>query len=161
MTMTASLQTAGPADPAASLRAKIYAGLSALLGLITLAVTLGFLTADQGTSVAQIVQGVIGLVGAGGLAVAAAKTNKQVNNGTFDPAPVNSNLGIDNALHSIDAIKQHVDDTVNQAQAKVAEGVAAIQGAAAMIPGGSAVSSAVFSGPVGDLIQAMLDHDGK
>lgn len=79
--------TAGPADPKAGLRAKIYAVLAGLLGLLGVAQTFGVLDAPQSASIAQIITAVIALLGGGGLAVATAKTTTQVKNGTFDPAP--------------------------------------------------------------------------
>lgn len=152
MTMSdqSKIYTLGPTDEKAGFRAKAYAGLSALLGLITLAVTFGLVTAQQGASIAQIVQGAIGLLGAGGLAVAASKTRTQVKDGTFDPVPAAPEA---TAFDALAQIKAQADAAVLDAQGKVAQGVAAIQGAVAMIPGGS--------GPVADLLKAVAALDRK
>lgn len=149
------IQTVGPEDSAATTRAKLYAGLSALLGLLSFAVTLGFVTTDQGASIAQIVQGVMGLLGAGGLAFASAKTNKQVKNGTFDDAPPDP---VGNVFEQLGILKGQVDRTVSDSIDQITNAAAVIQGAVATIPGGSLINAAVMSGPVGDLIQAMTDR---
>lgn len=145
--------TLGPADPKAGWRAKAYAALSAMLGLITLAATFGLIPAIQGAVLTNIVEGVIGLLGAGGLAVAAAKTRQQVGNGTFDRAPEPAPER--NAFDALGQLQTQVNSAVDQAQTKVTEGVAAIQGAASLLPGGSFVADAVLNGPVGDLIKAV------
>lgn len=146
--------TIGPADPQAPLRAKIYAGLSAVVGLVSLAVTLGFVTSDQGAHLTQIAQGIVGLLGAGGLAVASSKTSKQVSNGSFDPAPESP---VQNAFEQLGTIKRAVDDVVDDAQARVAQGVAAIQGATAMIPRGTFGVGTPIPDSVANLIRSVSE----
>jgi len=125
-----------------------------LIGGIGIAITVGALTSDQGASLGQAITGILTLLGAGAPALAAKKTGEQRNDGTFESSPV-----LD-AFEAVAAIKVQVDEVVDASVAKVNEGVSIIQGAAAMIPGGSAVTGAVFAGPVGDLIQAVNDQRG-
>ena len=125
-----------------------------LIGGIGIAITVGALTSDQGASLGQAITGILTLLGAGAPALAATKTGEQRNDGTFESSPV-----LD-AFEAVAAIKVQVDEVVDASVAKVNEGVSIIQGAAAMIPGGAAVSGAVFAGPVGDLIQAVNDQRG-
>ena len=146
--------TAGRADTGAGLRAKLYAVLTVLLGVPAIVQLFGLITADQAVSVTKILAGVLGLVGAGGLGLAASKTNKQVSNGTFDPAPANP---VGDVFASLNQIKQQVDDTVAHTTAQVTAATAAITGAVAMIPGGGLITSAITTGPVGDFVQRMSD----
>lgn len=139
----------------ANTREIIYYVGTLLVGGIGLAVTVGALTADQGANIGQVITGLLTLLGASAPALAAKKTGEQRKDGTFEPTPASPVL---DAFQAVDALKSHVDQVVDQAQAKVAEGVAAIQGAAALIPGGAAATNVVLSGPVGDLIQAVLDR---
>ncbi|MCK0174816.1 hypothetical protein [Mycolicibacterium sp. F2034L] len=139
----------------AKIREIIYYLGTLLVGGVGLAVTLGALTAEQGANIGQILTGLLTLLGAGAPALAAKKTAEQRKDGTFD-APANPVL---DAFESLNAVKARVDEVVDEAQAKVAQATTAIQGAAAMLPGGAAVTSAVLSGPVGDLIQAVTDRE--
>lgn len=79
--------TAGPADPKAPFMAKLYAVLGSLGVLVGAGSTFGLITADQAASINDVSSS----VGTLGLSVvtliAAFRTNKQVKNGTFDPAP--------------------------------------------------------------------------
>lgn len=132
---------------------------SVVTGIVGIAVLFG--AVDQGTAdnLGQALLGLLGLLGAGAPALAAKRVSEQRKDGTFDPAPANPVL---DAFESINAIKNRVDEAVNQSTAKVNEGIAIIQGASAMIPGVGGLTNVVLSGPVGDLIQAMTDHgDGR
>lgn len=84
--------TAGPADPNAPIRAKVYAGISAALGIVGFLATFKVLTADQALSIKDFAESGMNLAGSFGLGFAAVKTTKQTKNGTFDapppPAPV-------------------------------------------------------------------------
>lgn len=150
--------TAGPADPNAPTRVKGYTVLTALLGLIPVLTVFKVLTTDQGVAIGQFVQSGIGLAGAFGFAFVAAKTNKQVKNGTFEPAP---NLPALTVFEQLGAIQAEVDSTVAKVQSQVGSAVSTIQGAAALIPGGSAITGAIMSGPVGDLIGWATDNPPK
>jgi hypothetical protein len=153
--MTAPVTTAGPADPNASTRVKTYTVLTGLLGLIPILTVFKVITTDQGVAVGNAAQALIGLAGAFGFAFVATKTKKQVDNGTFEAAPANP---VNDAFDALNQIKDHVDATVFHAQDQVGQAVQAITGAVSMLPGGAAVSAAVTSGPVGDLIQSISDH---
>lgn len=155
MTAPIYTATAGPADPNASTRAKLYAGLAVITPLLGFLATFNIVTTEQGNAITGFITAAMGLLGVFGFGLAASKTNKQTKDGTFDQAPASPVL---DAFQAINAIKDHVDATVADTQTKVAEGVAAIQGAASLLPGGAAISAAVMSGPVGDLIQAMTDQ---
>lgn len=161
MTEPTRIFTVGPADPNAGLRAKVYAGISALLGIVGLLATFKIVSADQAVSIKDFAESAMNLAGSFGLGFAAIKTNRQVHNGTFEAAPTPPSTPVLDAFQAVDAIKTHVDDVVDQAQAKVTEGVAAIQGAAALLPGGTFVTNAVMAGPVGDLLRAVSAVDGK
>lgn len=156
------IQTAGPADPDAKRRELVnYIGFL-LTGVLGLALIFGAINQGTADHLELLIGGVLGLAGGGNQLRTALKIRQQVNNGTFDPAPA---VSVQDAFHSINAIKTHVDDVVEQVQAKVSEGVSAIQGAASLIPGGTVATTAVLSGPVGDLVQAYADraaaHEGS
>lgn len=157
MTMTQPIYTAtaGPADPNAGARAKLYAGLAVITPLLGFLATFNIVTTEQGNAISAFITAAMGLLGVFGFGLAASKTNKQSKDGTFDAAPVNPAGDVFDALGKI---KQQVDDTVTHATSQVAQATAAIQGAASMIPGGGAFTNSVLSGPVGDLIQAMTDR---
>ncbi|UXE04422.1 holin [Mycobacterium phage Funsized] len=150
--------TAGPVDPNAGLRAKLYSGLALLTPLLSFAASFGIFSSDQANALTGVATAVVGALSAFGFGLAATKTNKQVANGTFDAAPTSPVL---DAFQSINAVKDHVDATVADAQAKVTQGVDAIKSAAALLPGGTAITNAVLAGPVGDLIQDLTDRGGK
>lgn len=141
----------------AKTRETIYYLGTLVVGGVGLAVTVGALTADQGSNIGQIITGLLTLLGAGAPALAAKKTGDQRKDGTFDNP-------VANAFEQIGQIKVHVDATVDEAQARVAEGVAAIQGAAAMLPGGASVVGAVTGAlprEVTDLIKAVTDQQQR
>ncbi|BBY78886.1 hypothetical protein H7I53_17810 [Mycolicibacterium pulveris] len=120
----------------AKTRETIYYLGTIIVGGVGLAVTVGALTADQGSNIGQIVTGLLTLLGAGAPALAARKTGEQRKGGVFDN-PVGT------AFDQLGTIKSQVDVTVEQAQAKVAEAVAVIQGATATLPGAAAITNAV------------------
>lgn len=153
-----TVETQGPADENAGFRAKAYAIATTLIALLGLGVTLFGLSKGVQQGGEQIIQGVLTLIGALPSGVAARNTSKQVKNGTFDKAPTTPVL---DAFQSINAIKTHVDQTVAEAESQVGRAVDAIQGAVAMLPGGTLVTNAVLSGPVGDFVQAMADQGKK
>jgi hypothetical protein len=144
--------TIGPADPNAPARGKFYAALTVLFPLIGALATFGIMSTEQASAITAFATATLGLAGAFGFGVAAKNTNKQVNNGTFNPPPET------NAFEALNQLKTQVDATVEHAKTQVSDATAVIQGAAAMIPGGALISG-VFSGPVGDLIQGMADLD--
>lgn len=152
--MTAPTATNGPVDEKAGLRAKLYAVLTALLGIPAVAQLFGVLTSDQATNVNQILTGVIGLVGAGGFALATSKTNTQVKNGTFDAAPNGPVLSV---FEQLQAIKDRTDATLADTVNAVQTASATIQNATAVIPGGGYLSAVVGQGSqaVEDLIAAV------
>lgn len=125
--MTAPVQTQGPVDPNAGFRAKLYAGLGALTGIVSLIQALGIITPGQSTSIGQIITGFLGLLGAGGLAVAAAKTSTQNKNGTFDPAPP-----VPPAITAVGAI-QAVSNEFGQLINHVTSGVQQVQDVAGQL----------------------------
>lgn len=126
--------TAGPADPNAGTRAKLYAALSGLLGLVPVLTAFNVLSGEQGAAIGTFVQAGIGLAGSFGLAFAARKTNKQAKDGTFDPAP---------QLPAVGALEQLVI-LRDQAAAEVERGVATAQaGADAIQATATAVAKAV------------------
>lgn len=130
--MTSPVQTQGPVDPNAGFRAKLYAGLAVLTGVVSLVQSFGLINSDQGGNIGLIITGVGGLLGAGGLAVAASKTNAQTKNGTFDPAPPNP---VANAVEGIKAVQSQWEEL----SSAVATGLGVVQGAASLIPGLSTV----------------------
>jgi len=85
--MTTPVQTLGPADPKAPYIAKMYAVVGGLLGLVTAASTLNLITTEQATAISNAGTSILGTVGTVIAAIAAFRSHKQVNNGTFDAAP--------------------------------------------------------------------------
>jgi hypothetical protein len=159
MTMSdqTKINTLGPADPKAPSRAKRYAVVAALLGLLPALVAFNVLTQEQATSLLEAYGAGVGLLGAFGLGFASLKTRKQVENGTFTevdipPDPVGS------VFEQLAILKGEVDRTVSDATGKVVDAAAVIQGVVSAIPGGAAISQAVTSGPAGDLLQWLSDH---
>ena len=157
-TETPTTITAGPEDPNAPTRAKSYAVLSALLGLIPVLTVFKIIDNEQGVAIGQFVQSGIGLAGAFGFAFVAAKTNKQVKNGTFDAPP---NLPALTAIEQLAVLKNEVDETVGHVRNQVTDAASAIQSAVAAIPGGALITDAVRSGPVGDLLGWAVDNPPK
>lgn len=147
--------TAGPADPNAPTRVKGYTVLTALLGLIPVLTVFKVLTTDQGVAIGQFVQSGLGLAGAFGFAFVATKTQKQINNKTFEKAPELPALTV---FEQLGAIQAEVNDTVAKVQNQVGNAVSTIQGAAALIPGGTLITDAIRSGPVGNILQWASDN---
>lgn len=79
--------TAGPADPKAPLAAKFYTVLTGILGMVGIAKTFSLITSEQAASINGAGTAAVAFVGALGTLVAAFRTHKQLNNGTFDAAP--------------------------------------------------------------------------
>jgi hypothetical protein len=149
--------TAGPADPGAGTRAKSYAILSGLLGLIPILTVFKVITTDQGAAIGTFTQSAIGLAGAFGFAFVANKTRNQVKNGTFDP-PANP---VVDAFKAIDAIAAHATDQRSQAVAGAVDAIGAIKNAAALLPGAAGVGSAIGANIVGNLVQELADRNGQ
>lgn len=162
--MTAPVQTAGPVDPNAGLRGKLYAGLAMITPLLSFLATFHTITTDQANSLSAAITAVMGALGAFGFGLAAVKTNKQVKDGTFDPAPVNNVL---NAFEQINAIKTHVDQTVADTVSAVQGASQTIQQATSLIPvgipGGGIMSAVTAQGSqaVDDLIRAVSAVEGR
>jgi hypothetical protein len=155
MTMTQPYYTAtaGPADPNAGFRAKLYGGLALLSGVVTFLQAVHIIDAGQASSISGLLSAVTTLLGAFGFGLAAVKTNSQVSNGTFDAAPPPP--PVLTAADSIQVLGQQLQDVVTASVQKVTEGLATVHAAAGAI---SAVPGVVLPGPVGDLIQAMHDR---
>ncbi|ORA25151.1 hypothetical protein [Mycobacterium aquaticum] len=162
MTMTdqTKIYTLGPADPNAGVRAKLYAGLALITPLLSALATFGIVSTDQANAATGFVTAAVGLLSAFGFGLAAKNTNRQVKDGTFDPVPPAEPHPVTSAFDGLTQLQAGVNAAVDQAQAKVAEGVAAIQGAAALLPGGTQVTDAVMNGPVGDLLRAVTGGKG-
>ena len=166
-TAVPQVQTLGPADPKAPLAAKAYTVVSGLLGLVAVASTFGVITQEQGAALGGLGTAATGLVGAAITAIAAFRTHKQVNNGTFDAAPPPVVVApVDNALEQLTTLQQAVNESVDKAQTRVADGLSMIQAAASLLPGGApanvgGVLGSVLPGPLGDLVQDLADRGGK
>ena len=81
--------TAGPADPNAGTRQKIYSTLKLVTPLLGLAATFGLLSQDQVGAVNGAIAAGTTLLGAFGLfgfGLASKNTKAQIDNGTFDKA---------------------------------------------------------------------------
>ncbi|OBC11449.1 hypothetical protein A5784_35225 [Mycobacterium sp. 852013-50091_SCH5140682] len=164
MTMTdQKMYTLGPTDPNAGTRARIYSVLTLITPLLGFLATFGILSSDQADSINGFIAAATGLLGTFGLlgfGMAAKNTNRQVKDGTFDPVPPVEPHPVTNAFDGLTQLQAGVNDAVEQAKSKVAEGVAVIQGAAAMIPGGKPAADAVMDGPLGDLLRAVTSGKG-
>jgi hypothetical protein len=157
---TSQVATAGPADPNAGVRGKIYAGLAVLTPLMSFLAAFGVLTGEQVNGINTFLSSAVGLAGLFGFGFAAKKVSDQKKNGTFEAAP---NLPVLNTFEQLNAIKVAVDDTVTTTQQQVAAATAAIQNATAALPGGALVSGAVGVGSqaVSDLLAAVRAVDGQ
>jgi len=147
-------ETQGPADQKAGARAKSYAVLSGLLGLIPVLTVFKIITTDQGVAIGQFVQSGIGLAGAFGLAFASAKVSQQKANGTFDPAPQ-----APPALTAVDSIKA-IGDQFTDLTSTVAAGLDLVGRTAAAVPGlGPLVGTgAALGGSLVDQVMAAVSH---
>lgn len=127
--MTAPVQTVGPADPNAPAAAKLYTVMTGLLGLVGIASTFGLITSDQAASLGQVGTTAGALVGAVTTAIAAFRTHKQLNNGTFEPAPPTPPA--QTAVESIAAVASQYNDLVSA----VTDGVQRVQDVAGGLAG--------------------------
>lgn len=151
--------TAGPVDTAAPARAKSYAVLSGLLGLIPVLTAFSVITSEQGSSIGTFVQAAIGLAGSFGFAFVSHKTNTQIKNGTFDQAPdpviVTSPPPI--SLENVAEVRDQLDNVIagaqNQAQNGIAAALEAVGGLTAFLPGGKPATEGLVSAV--DLFQAL------
>lgn len=144
--------TAGPADPNAPGRAKLYAGLAALTPVLSFLATFGIVTSEQVNAISAALTAGIGLLGAFGFGFAATKTSAQVKNGTFDSAPV---LPAVPALEQLAILRDQAAAEVERAVTTVQSGVdtmtTAAQAAAQVlgqVPGG---------GPAAQAVQELID----
>lgn len=128
-----TVQTVGPADPNAGLRAKVYAGVGAIGGIATFLQTIHLLTDVQAASITAVGGNITTLLTSLGLLVAAFKTRGQVKNGTFEAAPEPPP-----AMSAVEQVKA-VQDGFTDFTKTIADGVQLVQGVAASIPGLSAV----------------------
>lgn len=163
MSDTPYTATAGPADPNAGTRAKIYSSLKLITPLIGLAATFGLLTQDQVSAVNGAIAAGTTLLGAFGLfgfGLAAKNTKTQLNNGTFDAAP---QLPAVSALEQMvilrDQAAQEVDKSVSNAKA----GADAIQAMGTAVAKSLGVPTVVTDmGNAGfDAVQALIDRERK
>lgn len=150
------IQTAGPADPNAPIAAKFYAVSTGFLGLVGVAATFGLITAEQSASLGAVASTGGAFIGAVTAAVAAFRTRKQVNNGTFDPAPpAPPAIAV---LDQLPVIKQAVDKAVAHQVQVVDQASAAIRDVAAQLPvAGPAVGRGADL--VADLLRAVRATD--
>lgn len=158
MTDQTKIYTLGPTDPNAGTRGKVYSVLTLVTPLLGFLATFGILNTDQANSINGFIAAATGLLGTFGFlgfGMAAKNTNRQVKDGTFDPVPPVEPHPVTSAFDGLTQLQAGVNAVVDEAQAKVAEGVAAIQGAAALLPGGTQATDAVMAGPVGDLLRAV------
>lgn len=148
------IQTVGPADVNAKIRQYRYTAAAFITaGGPALALALAQGGVSKWIAFAIAIGGV--LTGTLENANAARKVAEQRNNGTFDEAPPDP---VGNVFEQLGILKGEVDRTVTEATGKAADAAAVIQGVVSLIPGGQALSNAVYSGSVGDLIQAVADR---
>lgn len=151
MTQPVYAPTAGPADPNAGVRAKLYSGLALITPLLSFLATFNIFTSVQVNAVTGALTAVMGVLSAFGFGLAATKTHTQVKNGTFEPAPPPPPVDAKTtALDSLTHLKNEVNSAVEEAQARALDGITAIQVAAASIPGVGAVVT-----PIGDLLRSV------
>lgn len=135
-TAVPQVQTLGPSDPNAPAAAKLYTVVSGILGLVGIASTFGLLTTEQSASLGAVGTAATTLVGAVVTAIASFRTNKQLRNGTFTPAPVQE--APHPAITAVEGIKA-VADQYNDLVGAVTAGVQRVQdvagGLAAAVPG--------------------------
>lgn len=147
-----TVETAGPVDPNAGARAKVYGGVALVFGLVTAAQAFHLVSADQAASIKDFVDGSLGLAGAFGFGFVSYKTSGQVKNGTFDaaPKPPPSPPAM-TAVEQVKAVQAQFSDFTKT----VADGVQLIQGVAASVPGLSAVVQP------GSLVEKFLSGDAS
>ncbi|QFP94665.1 holin [Mycobacterium phage LilMcDreamy] len=151
--------TAGPADPKAPLAQKFYAAVTAVAGLVGLASALGMITGEQAASLGQVSTTGTAFVAAVGTAVAAFRTKKQINNGTFDPAPdpvivtAPPPISLENVAEVRNQLDTVINDAAQKAQGNIVSAIDALGGLTAFIPGGKPASEGL--GSAVDLFQAL------
>lgn len=152
------IQTLGPADPNAPVRSKSYAVLAVAFPIVGALATFGVLSVDQASAITGFATAALGLAGAFGFGFVSHKTSKQVHNGTFDEAPVAAPPPI--SLENVAAVRDELDNVIIGAVTTAAGGLKQLAG---LIPGGTAATNVVMSGPVGDLVQGVADllGDGR
>lgn len=138
--------TAGPADPNASMRAKVWASFAVLTPLLAALATFGILSDEQANALNGAVTAAVGLLSAFGFGFVAKKTNEQVKNGTFDPAPT---LPAYTALEQMAILR-------DQAAAEVDRAVSTVQaGAEAMTSATQVAASVLGAVPIPGAQQAV------
>lgn len=151
--MTGPVQTLGPADPNAGLRAKVYSALTVVTPLLSALATFGILDSKQANALTALATAGVGVLSAFGFGLAAKNTNKQINNGTFTEAPV---FTPPPAITAVDAVKA-VGDQFTDFARTVAAGVQHVQDTAVgLVPGLSALLSAGNAVEPGSLVDNFL-----
>lgn len=144
-----TVQTQGPADPVAPAAAKLYTVVSGILGLVGIASTFGLVTQEQGANLGAVGTAATTLVGAVVTAIASFRTHKQLNNGTFQPAPPPP--AAQTAVEGIAAVANQFNDLTTAVAAgvqrvqDVAGGLAGVLGSSglgALLPGSLAAQVA-------------------
>ncbi|AGT12945.1 hypothetical protein KAYACHO_41 [Mycobacterium phage KayaCho] len=124
----------GPADPKAPLVQKFYAALTAVAGLVGLASALGMITGEQAASLGQVSTTGTAFVAAVGTAVAAFRTKKQIDNGTFTQAPPPAELPVVPALEQLKIIRDVADQELNRGVDRAKDAADVIGGVLGSIP---------------------------
>lgn len=160
MTSPMYTATAGPVDPGAGTRQKIYSGLKLVIPLIGFAATFGLLSQDQVTALNGLIAAgttAIGAFGLFGFNLADKNTKKQLGNGTFDPAP---ELPAYSALEQLIILRDQASHEVDKNLEKVQAGADAFQAmgtaVAKSIGVPSVVTGAVNTGV--DMVQQLMDR---
>lgn len=153
------IQTAGPEDPKATTRAKVWAGLAVVGPLLSALATFGIMSNDQANAINGAVTAALGLMTAFGFGFAAKKTSEQVNNGTFDAAP---ELPAVSALEQMKILRDQATYEVEQAVANVQNGADMIAAATTGVLGalpipGAAQAAQTVDGAV-DLVQELIEN---
>ncbi|AHK11993.1 holin [Mycobacterium phage Hosp] len=137
----------GPADEKAPLAQKFYAAVTAVAGLVGLASALGMITGEQAASLGQVSTTGTAFVAAVGTAVAAFRTKKQINNGTFTQAPPPRELPVVPALEQLKIIRDVADQELTRGVEAAKAGADTITGVLNNIPVvGKPLGQAVKSG---------------
>lgn len=159
MSTPVQVQTLGPSDPNAGLRAKVYSALTVVTPLLSALATFGILDSKQANALTALATSAVGVLSAFGFGLAAKNTNKQVNNGTFDPAPPPPPLPP--ALTAVDAVKA-VGDQFTDFAKTVAAGVQHVQDTAVgLVPGLAAILSTSNAVEPGSLVDQFLKGGTK
>lgn len=153
------IQTAGPEDPKATTRAKVWAGLAVVGPLLSALATFGIMSNDQANAINGAVTAALGLMTAFGFGFAAKKTSEQVNNGTFDAAP---QLPAYSALEQLAILRDQSAAEFDRAVSNAQSGAEAITTAATSVIGalpipGAAQAAQTVDGAV-DLVQELIEN---